>query len=445
MLKKKAILGPCLYKFISLIMTTAKRLLLLLNIVPFFSFAQSHYRPGAIVNLKGDTLKGFIDYHAWDSNPTSVNFKSALNDPDKQTFSVHNASYFSITGLATYRKYVVSISTDETDINRLGEARDTSFKMDTVFLKVLEQGKTMALYSYGDERKMRFYIAEAPSFVPVELVYRLWHDAGHEGGHTVYDNGYQKQLFALAIKYNALDDKLSAMFNDPYLSYREDLLLAIVSGINHTSAAELKASSGAKSKLSFYLGVLGNISKTSSSAQSQYSLAGGTSYTSYLPGLSLGADLFPDPDGGKIEFRLDLSYAPTKMDAVYTFTISPYTRAEASYNQTELMLSPQVLYNFYNAPGFKFFLGAGLDVGSLSYSNPYFGQHDRSQAQGNFPTDSYIFQKLNTTFLFKAGFRIHKNWEIHVDYYTSDPAVFAGYFDLGNQNTVVGVNYFFGQ
>jgi len=426
-------------------MTAAKRLSLLLSILPFFSFAQSHYRPGSVVNLKGDTLKGYIDYRGWDSNPTSVDFKSALTDRDKQVFSVHNATYFRVTGLGTYRKYFVSISTDETDINRLGESRDTSFKMDTVFLKVLQQGKNVALYQYTDERKTRFYIAEAPAFVPVELTYRLWHDAGHEGGHTVYDNDYQKQLFALAIKYNALDDKLSAMFNDPYLSYREDLVLAIVSSINHTSAAELKANSGAKSKLSFYLGVLGNISTTSSSSQSQYSLAGGTSYTSYLPGLSIGADLFPDPDGGKVEFRVDLSYAPAKMDAVYNFTVSPYTRAEASYNQTNIMLSPQVLFNFYNAPGFKFFLGAGLDVSSLSYSNPYFGQHDRSLAQGNFPTDTYIFQKLNTTFLFKAGFRIHKNWEIHIDYYTSEPAVFAGYFDLASQNTVVGVNYFFGQ
>jgi len=46
--------------------------------------------------------------------------------------------------------------------------------------------------------------------------------------------------------------------------------------------------------------------------------------------------------------------------------------------------------------------------------------------------------------LFKAGFRIYRNLEIYADYYTSQSSSLAGYFALDTQNTVIGVNYFFG-
>src|ERR1700756_754821 len=106
-------------------MKSLYKLSVILALLPFASEAQSNYRPGYVVNLKGDTLKGFIDYQAWDSNPNSINFKPTLTDREKQTFTVHNARYFNITGLAAYSKYFVSISTDETNIDRIGESRDT--------------------------------------------------------------------------------------------------------------------------------------------------------------------------------------------------------------------------------------------------------------------------------------------------------------------------------
>ncbi len=109
-----------------------KKLILLL-FLPVFAAAQSNYQPGYVVTAKGDTVKGFIDYQAWDNNPKEIFFKSSANNREKQTYSVNNAKYFSIQGLAAYQKFVVSISTDVTNTMHLGEGRDTSFKIDTVF------------------------------------------------------------------------------------------------------------------------------------------------------------------------------------------------------------------------------------------------------------------------------------------------------------------------
>ena len=57
------------------------KLLLSLFLLPFFSVAQSNYKPGYVVTSKGDTIHGFIDLQAWDSNPTAISFKPAMVQP----------------------------------------------------------------------------------------------------------------------------------------------------------------------------------------------------------------------------------------------------------------------------------------------------------------------------------------------------------------------------
>jgi len=44
--------------------------------VSLSSLAQSNYKPGYVVDLRNDTLKGFIDYKEWENNPKTFTFKS---------------------------------------------------------------------------------------------------------------------------------------------------------------------------------------------------------------------------------------------------------------------------------------------------------------------------------------------------------------------------------
>jgi len=422
------------------------KLLCVLLLLPFFSAAQSNYRAGYVVTSKGDTVKGFIDYQAWDSNPTSISFKSALADQEKKTFSMGGMRSFSVTGIAAYKKFLCVISMDITDERHVIEGRDTSFRIDTVFLKVLQQGKNVTLYSYTDNMKTRYYVGEAPDYKPTELTYRLYIDreATNVAGNTVNENTYQKQLFALANKYNAMDDKMTQTLEDPYLYYREGDLLKIVSRINNISKAEFEQKYNGHSKISLYAGIGVNISSISSDSQSSYSLGGGTGHTSSLPSFDLGIDLVPDPNGGRVELRAEVSVNPTTMDAKYKLNVAPYSAAEASFNQLGIYFTPQVMYNFYNAPNFKFYLGFGYSLTYSSFSNPYFQAQNKADQNAGFPQESFNFQKSNTAFLFKAGFRIYRNLEIYADYYTSQSSSLAGYFALDTQNTVIGVNYFFG-
>src|ERR1700744_6338801 len=80
-------------------------------LLPLSLSAQSNYKPGYVVNSKGDTLRGFIDYQEWDANPDVINFKKTLTDQSTK-YGVDDASAFGIDKLESFIKYTGPISTD---------------------------------------------------------------------------------------------------------------------------------------------------------------------------------------------------------------------------------------------------------------------------------------------------------------------------------------------
>ncbi|HKB44178.1 MAG TPA: hypothetical protein VKC90_07305, partial [Chitinophagaceae bacterium] len=380
-------------------------LLLALFLLPLFSFAQSNYKPGYLITLKGDTLHGFIDYQEWDSNPTAISFKTAINDRKAQSFTINNISFFNVDELATYQKYICSASMDETNTSRLSSGRDTSYKIDTVFLKILQKGKNVALYSYTDGLKTRLYVSEAPDYVPTELIYRIYDDTGisaNKEGNTVIENTYLKQLFAIANKHNALDDDLSKTFEKA--NYSQPDLLTIVSRINNISKSEFAKKYTGHSQLNFYVSAALNISSTNSNSSAPYTIGGGGPSTSYLPAISLGLNIIPKPSTHKIELRVELLFAETKFGSSYQLKVSPYNLEKASFNQLNISIMPQVIFNLYNSADFRFYVGTGIAFTRFIYSNAYFGSQNPNISDGGVgSSDPYYFNRTDGSFLLKAG------------------------------------------
>lgn len=204
-------------------------------LIPFLCKAQSNYKPGYIVNLKGDTIHGFIDYREWDTSPAFIKFKASAESKITK-LSPHDINIISISKNAEYQRYAGRITTDPTNTDIMIEERDTTFRTDTVFLELIQRGKNLALYSYSDNIKTRYFIGEQPDYTPVELIYRLYYDfdkASHLSGRTVNEDTYLKQLFALAQKYNCITDLFIRDIEDA--EYKEAHLTHIVSMINGIS------------------------------------------------------------------------------------------------------------------------------------------------------------------------------------------------------------------
>jgi hypothetical protein len=417
------------------------KLLFAFFLLPFFAAAQSNYKPGYVVTLKGDTLHGFIDYRGWNSNPTAISFKYSASDPKPLIFTISNSSFFSVSGMATYQKFTCSVSMDETNTARLS-TRDSSYKIDTVFLKILQKGKNAALYSYTDGLKTRLYISEAPNYIPIELVYRIYKSVNANGA-TVNENTYLKQLFAIANKYNVLNSDLIRTLQTA--NYSQSDLLPIVSKINNVSKEEYEKKYADNGKINLYLSAALNISNTSSSSQSAYSAGGGLGHTSYQPAVSIGINVIPSPNTDRVELRAELSLAETQFNALYQLKVSPYSATKASFNQLNLSFSPQVIFNLYNASNFKIYAGAGLEFISFSFSNSYFGTQTGTTNNANFPIEPYSFSKFDSGLLLKAGVKLYKNWEVYFSYLSPVSTTQSPYFSFYNNNLQVGVSYFFGK
>src|ERR1700761_784153 len=115
----------------------------LIFFLPIYAMAQSNYESGYVVTERGDTLRGFIDNRRWESNPDAVSFKKDINAADHQRFTIADIVSFHVGDFASYRKYTVSVSKDITDMSHIQGSRDTTFEMETVFLKILQKGKNV--------------------------------------------------------------------------------------------------------------------------------------------------------------------------------------------------------------------------------------------------------------------------------------------------------------
>ena len=88
------------------------KLFFLTLLLPLFSMAQN-YQPGAVVNLKGDTLYGFINYGDWDNMPKRISFKSAQNNAivkfSAADIKYYNPFYLSLYTMRTFYKLLFTL------------------------------------------------------------------------------------------------------------------------------------------------------------------------------------------------------------------------------------------------------------------------------------------------------------------------------------------------
>jgi hypothetical protein len=336
---------------------------------------------------------------------------------------------------------------DETNTSRLGHGKDTTSSIGTVFLKIVQNGKNVALYAYTDALKRRFYIGEAPDYSPKELIYKIYYNNGddlHNGG-TVIDNTYQKQLFALANKYNVLNDDLTKTIENT--DYIEPDLLLIVSRINKISKAEYQKKYAESAKIELYAGVGANITSYSAGPSSPYTAGGGSSSKATGEELLGGINIILNPQTDRLELHGELSLAQSSFNSSYQLKVYPYGTAKASFSETDFSFEPSVIYNFYNSDNFKFFLGAGIDASDSHYANPFFsaGNNLNQASTSSSAPYNYFFTKINTTFLFKTGIKIDKKYEVFANYIANNPATGGGYFQLNDNHIQAGFIYHFGK
>jgi hypothetical protein len=391
--------------------------------MPFISLAQSNYKPGYVVKLNGDTVKGYIDYQTWNKNPKAINFKTGLDSGTMvNSFSTANILSFTITGADRYTRFVTKISEDA--VNGFTVSTVLNTKEDTVFLKILNSGKYVTLYGYTDKTKTRYFIAEknAP---PVELGLHLYADP-NAPGETKRSETYKRQLEGYAVTYQPQDKFLLPEIEAA--EYTEDDLTKIVFEINGSDKSSTYVSA-AKYKYRPVAG-LGTNLLSAHKYNSDYSL-------SYAPAveINLGEDIFFSKSEGSSFLRtvFEIAYS-TGNKIKFSNTDSLLEK----FNALTINFNPQLFINIFSENGVNVYLAGGFELFlRTSGKSTYIAQN----FEGDGLDVPYPYGR-DFSFTTKVEVDLNNNFGINIGY---DPVSTIGQKNNTYSTIHAGVNYFFGK
>ena len=416
------------------------KLLFAILLFPIISTAQSNYKPGYAINLKGDTLKGFINYKEWSQNPSAIDFKTAITDKAAKRLTTDDIKGFNIAGYESYQKYTGPISTDYIDASHVSNGKDTTFKIASVFLKVLIEGKNVSLLAYADDIRPHFYVEDGPH-EPKELVYHVYNQDDAQTGavKTAVDNGYVTQLYFLAQKYNVLTTDLQHDLE--HMGYYANDIMKIVSAINGVSKEEFKQQHINDTPIDFFVSAGADVSNLKPFGR--YKTSGANPATAVCPELSFGINLSTHAET-RFQLRVEGIISGNKYNSIYIYTGSPYIPTKYSFDQLWLAITPQVIYNVYNGPKFKIFVGLGL---ALTYDDYYNGKYDinyaATQVTNGKITSKSFFSTFTDPIMFKLGAKISNRLDVFAAYFTNSAVSSDYYFEMHFDNTQVGLDYHF--
>jgi hypothetical protein len=408
------------------------------SLLPTFSNAQSNYKPGYVITLKGDTLNGLIDYKEWTNNPKKINFKIENNTNEVFQYSVKNINEFAIKNAEHYKRYVLSISQDYVNDLRLSSGIDTTKLKDTVFLRILGAGRYVTLYAYADDIKNRYFISEG-KLQPTELIYHRFLDTD-QAGVIKTASSYRNQLQRLALLYRPNDKELSKEIQNS--SYAENNLFKIATRINGFKIDQKSLSD--RKGLRFFLGLGLNISSINSVNESGLKSDGKPSTTNF-PEINLGFDLFSNKNVGKLVFRTEVSLTSNKNNFIYTGLINNTFsyRKSIAFDQFIASLNPQLLYNINHTSKEKIYIAVGGSLNYSVYSNKkndvtdLFGTPSTQSNSADFPYVHEVFLGLTT----KIGLSINNRFQFYAGY--NPPVSLTNNFDYTLKLSCykAGINY----
>jgi hypothetical protein len=379
-----------------------------------YTFAQSNYKPGLVVNAKGDTVRGYINVKEWEHNPVVISFKESLSAASRK-LGLDDITFFEVSNYFAYRAYTVSISLNSIDIASPAAGPDTSRTTAVVFLKIIHTGPNVTLFSYSDKLKQRYYIKDKTMASPQELIYGIYQSADNYGNFNA-NNAYRNQLSQLCTKYQPGNYNLMTKIQQS--SYDENNLAIITSMLNGNNMQQTKILLNRQQSVKVRVFAGAGYSSGTIKAGQYYS---SPSSTSGAPSISAGIDLIPAPAVGRLIFRLSLTYTSrtytfnNNSDPIYN--IANPVDYKINVKQNTLFITPQVIYNVYNSEKLKVFAGVGYSLNELSYSNNALTAYQGGKIISS-PSEENNFDSKGeySSFQFKSGILLNRKFEISAAY-----------------------------
>jgi hypothetical protein len=160
----------------------------LLAILSISSYSQIVFENGYFINESDQKINCLIKNIDWESNPVEFEYKVSQDDLIQKA-NIQSVKEFCITGVSKYIRAKVNIDRSTDDPNKIGSDRNPVFQEETLFLKVIVEGKA-SLFLYREGSLTRFFYRNNDSEI-IQLVYKRYilHYA------LATNNYFRQQLF----------------------------------------------------------------------------------------------------------------------------------------------------------------------------------------------------------------------------------------------------------
>lgn len=205
-----------------------KKLFLMLFIAfPLLSIAQIKFEPGYFIENESKT-ECLIKNIAWKNNPTSFEYK--LNEADDiKTKNISTVSEFNINESYKFIRTTTNVDRSETALDRLDNSKQPKWNTETIFLKVLVEGK-ITLYQYEDSNFIKYFFSTENDAKTEQLVYKEY----LVDGGVAENNFFRQQL------YNLMKDDKFTISRFENLKYKKSDLVKLFAEYNGNSGTKMK-------------------------------------------------------------------------------------------------------------------------------------------------------------------------------------------------------------
>lgn len=328
-----------------------KAIYLLLLLFPVLSFAQITFEPGYFIE-RGIKTECLIKNLAWKNNPVSFEYK--LNEgEDTKIKTINEVTEFNVGSAYKYKRFTTNLDRSAIVLDQLSTLKDPQWSKETLFLKVLVEGK-VTLYQYEDSNYIKYFYSTGDNLTAEQLVYKEY----MKDGRIAENNMFRQQL------YNVMKDGGNSINKFERLKYKKDALVTLFNDYNGTNGQTVV-----------------NLSAKQNQGSINLKITPGATFTSLNVSNSLSPNYFYDFEN-KTSFRIgaELEYIMPFNNNKWSLFLDPnyqsYSNSgnrgtqqmEAKYNFVEIPVGIRH-YMFLNKNA-KFFVD-GAYVISIPVSDSY--------------------------------------------------------------------------
>jgi len=164
-------------------------LLLAFTLLSFTCYSQILFEKGYYINNANKKTTCLIKNLEWKDNPTKIEYKLSESSKIKEV-SIQSIKEFGIANKLKYVRSKVLIDRSSEDISKLSYKKAPTFKEETLFLKLLVEGKAN-LYKYEDGNLRRFFFKTEDASIQ-QLVYKSYNVSNTTIGKN---NTFRNQLW----------------------------------------------------------------------------------------------------------------------------------------------------------------------------------------------------------------------------------------------------------